>query len=372
MVGLAPGRRPLGRGARGPFFRVRGRTLKLGRECPTWAVVAIASGQHSERELADEALERRGIEGLKALYGCLGFLRSRRLMGYTVVAGREPLATWIPDNDDGLDPQPDAATPLRGQRVVLSRFAYCRRDENALVLESPLAFGQLVLHGEHGEDAWRALGQLNRPRALQDAIAGSPLPPIAARRFLGLLWRHHFLTAPDGDGRGRLDLRHRQSRALDSWEFHDLLFHTRSRHGRHRNGYGARPQSSSTRRRDAPAPRPRPADIVRLPRPDPCRLRRDDALTFAAVLEDRRTRRVHDASPMTIDELGEFLYRTVRARQRRTHGQDWKGLDRVAPTGGAAYELDTYLAIRGSVAASARAYTATTLPGTRACGDGPR
>ncbi|HEY6357857.1 MAG TPA: SagB family peptide dehydrogenase, partial [Vicinamibacterales bacterium] len=109
--------------------------------------------------------------------------------------------------------------------------------------------------------------------------------------------------------------------------------------------YGARPQSSSTRRRDAPAPRPRQADIVRLPRPNLSRLRRDDA-PFAAVLEDRRTRRVHDVSPMTIDELGEFLYRTVRARRRRTGGQDWKGLDRVAPTGGAAYELDTYLAIR--------------------------
>lgn len=341
-VGLVPGA-TLGRGAGGPVVRARSHTVKLGRDCPTWAAVAIASGQHSERELAAETLNRRGYLGLKTLYGSLAFLRSHRLVGYTLVAGRGPLATWIPDNDDGLDPQPDAVRPPGGKRVVLSRFAYCRRDGHALVLESPLAHGQLVLHGERGEDAWRALAPLNRPRALRDAIARSPLPPIAARRFLGLLWRQHFVVEPDSEGQGGPD-RHRQGGALDSWEFHDFLFHTRSRHGRHRNGYGARPQSPSTRRRDVPS-RPRPADIVRLPHPDLSRLRRDDA-PFAAVLEDRRTRRVHDASPMNIDEVGEFLYRTVRARRRRADGLGWKGLDRVAPTGGAAYELDTYLAIR--------------------------
>jgi SagB-type dehydrogenase family enzyme len=333
-VGLVPGA-TVGRGARGRFVRHRAQTLKLGLECPPWAVSAVAAGTRSEDELIQRAFSLRGYAGLKALYGCLTFLRSHRLVGYTVVAGQEPLATWIPD---GVDQQPDAGQPRLGTHVALSRFAYARRDGDAIVLESPLASGQLILHGPK---PLRVIGQLNQPRTIADAVAASGLAPRSARQFLGLLWRHHFVTAPAGNRSSR---HHQQQHdALDSWEFHDLLFHARSRHGRHRNGYGARPQSALTPVRELPAPRPRPADIVRLPRPDMNGLRRND-IPFTAVLEDRRTRRAHSVSPMTIGELGEFLYRTVRARRRRP--DQWRGFDRVAPTGGAVYELDAYLAIQ--------------------------
>jgi SagB-type dehydrogenase family enzyme len=338
-VGLVPGA-TVGRGNTGAFVRVHGRTLSLGRECPRWAVAALASGPRSERELVEETLDRRGFKGLKSLYSCLEFLRSRRLLGYALLVRGQPLVTWIPD---GADPQTGTARPSPRRPVVLSRFAYCRRDGDLLVLESPLAPGQLVLHGEHSEDAWRAIGQLSRPTLLRQAIDESPLPPKVARQLLNLLWRRQFLSEAEGT-RPR---RKRQDRALATWEFHDLLFHTRSRHGRHRNGYGARPSSLWRGFRDPPTARPRPADIVRLPSPDLDRLRREDA-PFTAVMEDRRTVRVVGPSPLTIADVGEFLYRTGRARQRRGPGPKattaW--FDRVAPTGGAAYELDVYLAIR--------------------------
>jgi SagB-type dehydrogenase family enzyme len=327
-VGLVPGA-TLRRGPRGAVIRFRGETRSLGRECPFWVAAALASGKRGERELAEEVLDRRGYAGLKALYGGLAFLHSHRLVGYTVVADREPLATWVPD---GVDQLTDRVRAPLARLVSLSRFAYCRRDANAIVLESPLALGHVVLHGPR---ALHAIGQLNRPRAVRDAITASGLPFGAGRQLLGLLWHHHFLTEPAS----------RQQDALEAWEFHDLLFHTRSRHGRHRNGYGARTQSSSRHVRDLPAPRPRPADIVGLTRPDLDRLQRND-VPFTTVVEDRRTHRKYAASPLTIRELGEFLYRTVRARERRADEQRWKGLDRVAPTGGAAYELDAYVAIR--------------------------
>lgn len=337
-VGLVPGA-TVGRGKTGPFVRVRGRTMRLGRECPLWAIAALSSGPHVERELVDEALDKHGFKGLKSFYGCLEFLRGRRLLGYAVLVGGQPLVTWIPD---GADPQPGTARPPLRRPVALSRFAYCRRDVDGLVLESPLALGQLVLHGKRGEDAWRAIAQFRRPIPFRTAIAESGLPANVARQLLNLLWRHQFLSEPEGARPPR-----RQDRALAAWEFHDLLFHARSRHGRHRNGYGARPSSRGRGLHDPPAPRPRPADIVRLPSPDLDRLRRDDA-PFTAVIEARRTVRAEGPSPMTIADVGEFLYRTARARQRRGPGPKaataW--FDRVAPTGGAAYELEVYLAIR--------------------------
>jgi SagB-type dehydrogenase family enzyme len=333
-VGLVPGA-TLGRRARVRFVRVGNKTLKLGQDCPAWAMSALEAGGHTERALADRVLERRGYAGLKTLYRCLAFLRGQQLLGYTVMSGREQLATWIPR---GADPQAKTRGVSPGTVVVLSRFAYARRDGDNLVLESPLAFGQLVLHDAK---ALNLLGLFDRPRAVAgaiDAVEAIGLTRPAAMQCIGLLWRHHFLNE---SSRARSEP-HRDRDGLDAWEFHDLLFHARSRHGRHRNGFGAKPRSAWVGTRDTPLRRPRPADIVPLPHPDLDHLRRND-VPFTAVVEDRRTRRAHDVLAMTIGELGEFLYRTARARRRN---DQWQGTDRVSPAGGAAYELETYLAIR--------------------------
>ena len=261
--------------------------------------------------------------------------RLAELLGYTVISGEVPLATWIPG---GVDPHPNAGRPPRGARVALSRFAYAHRVGDAMVLESPAAFGQLRFHDP---EAFSVIARLTRPRRIAELIKASPLPRAVTRQFLDLLWRHHFLSTGT-DSRAGGD---RQNTALEAWEFHDLLFHARSRHGRHREGYGARPRSAKTQVPDAPFQKPGTSGVISLPRPDLDRLRQND-VPLTAVVEDRQTQRRHDGAPLTIGELGEFLYRTARARRRSFGGSVGEGFDRIAPTGGAAYELDVYLAIR--------------------------
>jgi SagB-type dehydrogenase family enzyme len=92
-----------------------------------------------------------------------------------------------------------------------------------------------------------------------------------------------------------------------------------------------------------PAPYPGPA--VDLHRPDVAQLRRSDS-PLAAVMEDRRSERAHDdASPVTVQQLGELLYRCARVRRTYHHeGVDY--VSRPYPSGGGVYELELYPVVR--------------------------
>ncbi|MYW03571.1 SagB family peptide dehydrogenase, partial [Streptomyces sp. SID3343] len=86
---------------------------------------------------------------------------------------------------------------------------------------------------------------------------------------------------------------------------------------------------------------PYPGPTVDLPRPDLDRVRRDDP-TLTEVLETRRSVRAHDdAAPLTLAQLGEFLYRT--SRNRAIYREDRQEIgDRPYPSGGRCHELELY------------------------------
>jgi SagB-type dehydrogenase family enzyme len=65
-------------------------------------------------------------------------------------------------------------------------------------------------------------------------------------------------------------------------------------------------------------------------------------LSLTQVLETRRSLHRHDdMSPLTAEQLGEFLYRTARTRGVRTY-QGVELTDRPYPSGGALHELELY------------------------------
>src|SRR4030095_9169037 len=95
---------------------------------------------------------------------------------------------------------------------------------------------------------------------------------------------------------------------LRSWEFHDLLFHSRSRMGRHNLPVGGTYRLVG-QIDPPPALKPtRSKDCIDLWRPDLERLKREDP-PFALVHETRCSVREFGASPITLQQLGELLYR---------------------------------------------------------------
>ena len=127
---------------------------------------------------------------------------------------------------------------------------------------------------------------------------------------------------------------------LAQWEFHDLLFHTRSRSGRHGNPIGGTYRFSGQIEPLPALSPPRLAQAIALAKSNLENLIASD-LPFTQVLENRKSIREHGEKPITALELGEFLYRCARVKnQIKTHRGEL--LTRPYPSGGAMYELELY------------------------------
>lgn len=216
-----------------------------------------------------------------------------------------------------------------GRDLVLSRFAVLRREGDRFVVESPLARARMQVHDAR---VLAIVGALERPTSDQPARSG--LRGWVVRDMV-----RAGLVVPDSAEAGR-DTR--------QWRPHELWFHASSRMGG--GGYSGvgfgRTFWAKPLYEPVPARRPAfPGPVVDLYRPDLEALRASDS-PLTAVMEDRRSIRAHDDGfPVTLDQLGELLYRCARVRRSFTRD----GLDYVSrphPSGGSAYELELYPVVR--------------------------
>lgn len=231
-------------------------------------------------------------------------------------------------------------------RVSLSRFAYQRIHEGGMVLESPLAKFRVQLLD------WRAsalLAQLAQPQPLRLLTPPPQLGPETAWQFLNLLWATGFLSVEA------------EAPALRLWEFHNLLFHSRSRLGRHDYPSADIVATADIWDQFPVVKPPLSGVIVPLPRCSMDAIRQRDQ-TLTTVLEKRQSiREYDDHQPITLEQLGEFLFRSARVKEiytldpeqqaslKEMVGEefDWGALSRRPyPCGGAMYELEIYPLVR--------------------------
>jgi SagB-type dehydrogenase family enzyme len=302
------------------------------------ALRMLSAGGTTEENLSDLVLETDGASALAPMYYQLQKFSNLRLLCYTVPSDGLPLATMVPIA--GSFPLHlelvGADTPFR-----LSRFAVCRREGDTLVLESPLSLARTVLHKSTSA---ALVAELALPRTYVDLCAGAGLTEDAAQAFLSLLANAALVAPVAEDG----TLAEDANPTLAQWEFHDLLFHCRSRVGRHDATFGA-----SFRFLDKilplPALKPKMSDsVIPLYKPDLKRLGRDD-LPLTRVLEQRRSVRDYGDRPITAEQLGEFLYRVARVRQIVERdpacGLLYEASNRPYPSGGATYDLEFYVTV---------------------------
>ncbi len=285
-----------------------------------------------------------GGGGLARWYYYLERLTRRGLLCHSAHADGKPLATLVAVSPAFVS---RPAAVVAGCRYVLSRFAYMRREGAEPVLESPLAHARVVL-----KDCRTAalVGALVAPATTGDLAARlGGLPAEAVGSVLTLLLRAGMLHEVGAEGNCAED----EDPALQTWAFHDLLFHARSRQGRSDAPYGGTYRLAG-RLPPPPALQPAPGgEAHELYRPDLERLEREDP-PLARVQERRRSVREYDAErPLTDRQLGEFLFRVARVRDRRElevptpRGpvrMDFAA--RPYPAGGGLYELEVYAAVQ--------------------------
>lgn len=306
------------------------------------ALHCLANGGAYEDDLAERVEQRDGTSGLINFYYYLQQLSRRRLLLRSAFSSDRPLATLVPASASFSYPG-RSTTP--DQSYVLSRFAYLRAEHGEMLLESPLAHAYVRLHDVRVAGLVHALARPGRPSELAEAV-----PELSSRDaalFLELLLNADLIGEADEAGVCATD----RSPALQSWEFHDLLFHARSRVGRHPYPVGGTFRFAG---RLVPPPAltaVQGEESLALHRPDLEHLLQHDP-PFAHVLESRRSIREYAERPISAQQLGEFLYRVGRVRQRTEmdvptpHGPVRLELaSRPYPAGGALYELELYVAV---------------------------
>ena len=256
-----------------------------------------------------------------------------------------------PNDDDLLviEPQtPDywPRTPQLGNAdvVVLSRFAYMRRRGNEMVLESPRAGALFKICDPK---IATAIATLSTPRQIKQLRRQDGFPGV---ELLALLVDCQILFEVDTT----LDRGLRPAEGDDNlvlWDFHDLLFHTRSTQGRHANPLGGvYPYAGVIS--PLPAVRPRwPGKKIDLRKFSAAHA---EAISPVAKLlrERHSTRSFDDQRPITLAELSRFLDSTARVLSRWKSRVDLGDSGPVVayavrpyPSAGASYGLELYLAV---------------------------
>ncbi|MTI80392.1 MAG: SagB/ThcOx family dehydrogenase [Firmicutes bacterium] len=229
------------------------------------------------------------------------------------------------------------------QRFVLSRFAFSRCLNNKTVIETPLKPVRLELEHWLGSALWGLLSRPVNSHQLSGAIPDAN--PTTVKMLLQLFHAAAVvqeLNATEGDVPEECD------QALRQWEFHDLLFHSRTRTGRHDYPLGA---TFRFQPEIQPLPACKPAmsgEVIDLYKPDLEGLKKEDS-PFTLVLEERRSMRGYSPEPITIYQLGEFLYRTARVQKTTLadpkRGNMYDVSIRPYPSSGACHALETYLVV---------------------------
>jgi SagB-type dehydrogenase family enzyme len=227
--------------------------------------------------------------------------------------------------------------------IVLSRFAYLRRRGNDMVLESPRSAGLFRICDPK---LAALIATLSSPQKIGELRKQPGFPGL---EFIALLLDCDILFKIGKDADGL-----RPSEGDDNlvvWDFHDLLFHSRSTEGRQSSPIGGRYPHVETIAPPAALRAPWSGEAIDLQKFSDAA----EPSAFVKLLRERHsTRDFDEAQPITLAELAQFLESAARVQWTWSEPLDFGGGDigpeisytrRPYPSAGSAYELELYLAV---------------------------
>jgi SagB-type dehydrogenase family enzyme len=219
-------------------------------------------------------------------------------------------------------------------KCTLSRFAYLHQEDDALVLETPITEHKIVFVDDR---LVQLVALLSKGMSVEEIVGRlSDFDEETILELVEIMASCGFVLSPGAEGALR-----ESEPPLATWEFHDLLFQARSRMGRHCNPSGGTYRFLET---IPPLPVVKPAvseHVTLLQEPDMDALEGNDT-PFSYVLENRMSIREFAATPMTLSELGDLLFRAARIKYAQKGDERGDVAFRPYPGGGAIHELEIY------------------------------
>jgi SagB-type dehydrogenase family enzyme len=309
----------------------RGR-LSLATESPGVhaALLRLASGGGTESALSQLVREHGDASELAALFYYLRIFDAAGQLSRSVEHEGARLLSLVPQRTSYHF---ELAALADDEALVLSRFAYLRRFDEGLVLESPASFDRVRVHDPRVTALIHALTQ---PAGLSLAQLDGELPRPQVRLLLRMLLATGHLLR-------RADPREEQP-PMATWSFHDLAFHARSRVGRHDQICG-KTYPFLGKLEPLPALKPTP-EGARVELPTPARPKGEDR-RFTEILDARRSVREQGEAPITLAQIAEFLHRAAQVRSFAPAAPPvhYEVTNRPSPGGGGCHELELYLAV---------------------------
>lgn len=310
---LAPGQDPAVLEISTPLWS---RPMRLGNPA---VVKALSTLQSAPTVGADLLLEVTAGEGGMAraglLQAALGKLHQVAVLDHVLLdASGQELGRLT---TEGVRPITLAATAPQTGR--LSPLAVVTVRDGAATIQSGLSHLRVVLDP-----------------TLLGTVCGEDLLATPAGALLGRL----LSSANLWEETEATDREHRQWSAVELW------MHRQSHDSTSVDAYGGTFHLAQ----DFPPldfGRPAASTTVPLPEPDLAALRRDD-IPLAEAMESRRSIRDFTDEAPTLAQIGELLYRSVRARGVFRAERGVEVVDRPYPSGGSVHELEVYVVAPGS------------------------
>lgn len=229
--------------------------------------------------------------------------------------------------------------------IRLSRFAYLRRDGADIVLGTPRSRVTGVIRDERVAAFIAGLGVARRPSSLADRCG---LAPDACRRLADALHAVRLVTGPEPDCE-------EDETIPQTWEFHDLLFHERTRRPR-TGSINEAPRFGIVPEPHEPEWQVRPGELE-LPRIDVAAVVTQDA-PFGRVMRERISTRDFTGPELPLARLAELLARSLGPIERAgvpgvTAEHMWT---RPYASAGALYETDVVVVAHRVTGLAQRAY----------------
>ena len=279
----------------------------------------------NEENLAKEISEIEGEFSLSSFYYYLDFLKKKGFIEY-----KTPFFQLIP-----LQPISTIEKEILNA-FQLCRFAIWRKENEEIIIETPLAPAKVVIQNKDGINLFYALRKLT---TFQDLCKEFPQYSIEnIKESLSLLSSVNLLSCA------------KESPSLAKWTPHDLYFHSRSRLGRHNNPFGGTYHLKGI---VPPEPCTKPCQTeLLLPLEKPGQ---NPNLSLIGTMGKRKSIREHGNSPITFSELSAFLFHSARVKNKEQKGEE-EYSSRPYPGGGARYELDLYLVVHNCIGLSKGVY----------------